>query len=251
MKKMWTYQWTLDPTELTEELISTFFDCTQGVISLAIELYRKVQVELIEPNCTIAKGEMHGPERITPALVRAIYGHFMGYCHEHVDALRSKDPRILWRYPDLRPPTSRLGTFGPKSREKQQATGEPGSASGQCSDTPEPPVDDIERVVINVAVKMAGEVSIDKAKAIEWIATIKCAFEKENLGSISENPREFFKRIEKRIRAHLKSKKYTSVEVKPAAEPEDLRNLFDGKIPAADILKRSGFTGSNSIFGHR
>lgn len=251
-RKLWTYQWTLDATKLTEELISTFYDCTQGVISLAINLYRQVQVELIQPNCILGPGDMHGPEQITPALVRSVYNRFFVYCHEHVDALRSKDPRILWRYPDLRPPVSRLGAFGPNPREKYQASEEKASESEMGSDTRDPLSDnEDDNVLINVAVKMVSEVGVDEAQAKDWIVTIKCAFEEEGLGAISEKPREFFKRIEKLIGAHLNTKKYTPVQLKPASEPEDLRNLFDGKTPAAEILKRSGFTGANSIFGRR
>lgn len=251
-KKLWAYQWTLDATKLTEELIYTFYDCTQGVISLAIHLYRQVQVELIQPNCIKEQGDMHEPEQITPALVRSVYHRFFVYCHEHVDALRSKDPRILWRYPDLRPPISRLGAFGPKPRERRQTSEETASASEKGSDARDPSGGDMEDdVLINLAVKIVSDVSVDEAQAKVWIATIKCAFEEEGLGSISEKPREFFKRVEKLIAAYLKAKKYTPVQLTPVSEPEDLRSLFDGKTPAAEILKRSGFTGANSIFGRR
>lgn len=251
-RELWAYQWTLDPTKLTEELIFTFYDCTQGVISLAIHLYQQVQVELIQPNCIKKPGDMHDPEQITPVLVRSVYDRFFVFCHEHIDALRSKDPRILSRYPDLRPPPSRLGAFGPKPRKPHETFEEQTDKSQPDSKFPDPSSADKEdHVLINVAVKMACEVSIDEADTTDWITTIKYAFKEEDLGSISNNPREFFKRIEKCIRAHLNSKKYTPVQVKPTCEPEDLRNLFDGKTPAAEILARSGFNGANSIFGRR
>lgn len=251
-RKLWDYQWTLDSTKLTEELIYTFYDCTQGVISLAINLYRQVQAELIQPNCIKKPGEMYEPEQITPALVQSVYNRFFVFCHEHVDALRSKDPRILSRYPDLRPPPSRLGAFGPKPRKPHQAFEEQTNESQPDPENPDPSDDNKEdEILTNVAIKMAGEVSIDAAEAKEWINSIKYLFEEENLGRISKNPREFFKRMEKRIRVHLNTKKYTPVRVKPTCEPEDLRNLFDGKTPAAEILARSGFTGTNSIFGRR
>jgi AAA domain len=92
MQELWVYQWVRTPIALTDGMLDVFYDCTQGVIDLAIKLYAAAQ----------AKAMSDGSETLTEQLVTDVYKKHMRLIHPMIDAMRRNDLTALSKYQDIK-----------------------------------------------------------------------------------------------------------------------------------------------------
>lgn len=96
---MWKYCWLRKPVPLSERLLDTIYECTQGVIDLAIKLLVMAQARAI-----LNKSEMYSEQ-----LFRTVYEEQFSLIHPMIDAYRRGDRVALARYEDLElPDTERM-----------------------------------------------------------------------------------------------------------------------------------------------
>ena len=93
MKELWAYQWVRNPVPLTLGILDIFYDCTQGIIDLAIKLHMVSQARAI----------LDQSEKLSVQLLKDVYGHDMRLVHPMVDALKTNDMKALIRYQDIKP----------------------------------------------------------------------------------------------------------------------------------------------------
>lgn len=99
MKSLWQYCWLRKPSTLTSRMLDVFYDCTQGIIDLAIKLFVLAQ----------ARAMTDGTEALSEQLVLAAYRENFKLVHPMIDAMRRKDPGALAMYEDIKlPQTSRM-----------------------------------------------------------------------------------------------------------------------------------------------
>jgi hypothetical protein len=94
--ELWKYQWVKKPVPLTSDILKTFYDCTQGVIDLAIKLFAVSQARAI----------LDQSETLSEQLLLNVYMKDLYLIHPMVDALRSGDMKALRRYEDITPPSA-------------------------------------------------------------------------------------------------------------------------------------------------
>lgn len=90
---LWQFQWVTKPVKLDPLLSRYMFDCSQGVIDLAIKLFAAAQ----------ARAMLDGSETLTPELLLDIYNKEFQLMHPMVDALREDNYEILSQYDDIAP----------------------------------------------------------------------------------------------------------------------------------------------------
>jgi AAA domain len=93
MAVMWRYQWTRTPVELSERMLGIFYDCTQGVIDLAIKLHAAAQVRAM----------VDGSEQLTEELVLDVFAKDMKLVHKMVQAMQQADLTALAQFEDIAP----------------------------------------------------------------------------------------------------------------------------------------------------
>lgn len=92
MTLLWEFQWTRNVVPITEEMLDLFYECTQGVIDLAIKLYVASQ----------ARAMVDGSETLTLDLVAKVYAEDMKLIHPMVDALNRNDMVALDKFEDIK-----------------------------------------------------------------------------------------------------------------------------------------------------
>ncbi|GGD83047.1 hypothetical protein GCM10010990_36410 [Croceicoccus mobilis] len=97
LTRLWTYQWTQEPTELDDELVDIFFEETGGIIDLAVKLYIAVQLRLLYRSEMDAQAD----EIIRPNFVRGVARTDFAPVRPMVKALNTGDPAKLARFEDL------------------------------------------------------------------------------------------------------------------------------------------------------
>jgi AAA domain len=93
MAVMWKYQWTRKPVELSGRMLDIFYDCTQGVIDLAIKLYAAAQVRAM----------VDGSEELTDDLVLDVFAKDLKLVHPMVEAMQKGDLVALAKFEDIAP----------------------------------------------------------------------------------------------------------------------------------------------------
>ncbi len=96
--KLWEYQWLSTYTPLTEELINTLHEETQGIVDILIKLFMIVQMRIISIN-EVRKGT----EEITSNAIRKVAKDVLKMVKPMLDALRERDTKALLKYDDLLP----------------------------------------------------------------------------------------------------------------------------------------------------
>ncbi|MGK0270505.1 MAG: hypothetical protein ACI88H_001151 [Cocleimonas sp.] len=92
VRKLWQFQYLSKPSvPLTAEISYTWFDCSQGILDIAIKLYIQVQLRAIKSK----------KEELSSELFRKVYQDDFKPIHSIVNALRSNNPEIIADYPDL------------------------------------------------------------------------------------------------------------------------------------------------------
>lgn len=90
---LWGYQWVHNPVALDELCHQVLYDCSQGIIDLAIKLFVSAQARAI----------LLGTERLTPELIAQVFDSEFQLMHPMIDALRSDRPEDLLAYDDIAP----------------------------------------------------------------------------------------------------------------------------------------------------
>jgi hypothetical protein len=90
---LFAYQWVRRPVELDEQLASTLYHYSQGVIDLAIKLFASAQ----------ATAMLDGTEQISAQLIRQVYDREFKLLHPMVEALRNDDIEQLASFDDIAP----------------------------------------------------------------------------------------------------------------------------------------------------
>lgn len=96
-RRLWTYQWTQEPTSLDDELAEIFFEESGGIIDLAVKLYAAVQLRLLYRS----EMDAHANEIIIPGFVRSVARTDFAPVRPMVEALNAGDPAKLARFEDL------------------------------------------------------------------------------------------------------------------------------------------------------
>ena len=93
LTSMWDYQWTMEPIELSREMIDTMYYESQGIIDVAVKLFILAQSRAIET----------GTEKVTPQLIIKVAKEELQIMRPLLDALKSGDPREIAKYEDIIP----------------------------------------------------------------------------------------------------------------------------------------------------
>ena len=91
LKRLWKYQWLRDAVPLDDELESTMYDLTQGVMDIVIKLFALAQIRAI----------VTGIECIKPLLLRKVFEDEFKPVHPMLVALQSGRPELIAEYDDL------------------------------------------------------------------------------------------------------------------------------------------------------
>lgn len=94
MKRLWQYQWLRNARPLDDDLETTMYDLTQGVMDIVVKLFVLAQIRAIAT----------GAECITSALLRKVYEDELKPVHPMLAALRSNRPELIAQYDDLQMP---------------------------------------------------------------------------------------------------------------------------------------------------
>lgn len=94
MEGMWEYQWTKMPVPFSDEINEVFYDESQGIIDIAVKLYKIVQWRAIS---------IGGKEDITISLIRQAAKDGLYLVKPMLDAIRSGDKEWMNKYKDIAP----------------------------------------------------------------------------------------------------------------------------------------------------
>ena len=94
VKAIWPYQWTKTKTALTDELMETLYEESQGITDIAIKLYAISQLRAIS---------LGGCEVISSGLIRAVAKDSLQLVRPMIEALKSGELNEIVKYPDIQP----------------------------------------------------------------------------------------------------------------------------------------------------
>lgn len=98
--RMWRYQWTREPTPLTDDLRRVLYEESQGIIDLVVKLYMLAQLQAIQLNAFTGRDK---DERLTVGLFKHVAGEAFGLLAPMITALKCNDRTALEKYDDLQP----------------------------------------------------------------------------------------------------------------------------------------------------
>ncbi|WP_169167966.1 TniB family NTP-binding protein [Acidovorax sp. SRB_24] len=90
---LWQFQWVKNPAGLNSLLSHHMFECSQGVIDIAIKLFAAAQARAI----------LDGSETLTPELLLDVYSEDFPLIHPMIEALRTDNYEMLCKYDDIAP----------------------------------------------------------------------------------------------------------------------------------------------------
>lgn len=94
METMWEFQWTKIPTDFSDEFNEIFYEESQGIIDIAIKLYKMVQWRAIS---------LGGKEIISNDLIKQAAKDGLYLVKPMLDAIRSGDEQWMAKYKDIAP----------------------------------------------------------------------------------------------------------------------------------------------------
>lgn len=94
MEGMWYYQWTKTEVDFSDEISEVFYYESQGIIDIAVKLYRIVQWRAIS---------LRGDEKITVDLIRQAAKDGLYLVKPMLDAIRSGEKEWMIKYKDIAP----------------------------------------------------------------------------------------------------------------------------------------------------
>jgi hypothetical protein len=215
IEALWPYQWTCTETPLSEELSNILYLESQGVIGLAVLMYQRIQSLLIQksrqfsdtpltPENAAIKGEL-----ITPEVIRSVAAHYFQTVAPMIDALRTNDPAKLQGYPDLRPLRMEAWRMKKANEDQDSQSTETAASDDEQADVEDEDVtsttekgtepkpvftrDQIREYGRQALTEAIGE----PARVADYLRDIEDILKKKE----HENPRRFFREVEKRINA--------------------------------------------------
>lgn len=96
MKQLWRYNWLRKQVPMSDGLLNVIYECTQGIIDLAIKLFIVAQARAI-----VDKTEM-----LSEQLFRTVYAEQFKVIHPMIDAYVRGDHAALDQYGDLELPST-------------------------------------------------------------------------------------------------------------------------------------------------
>lgn len=90
---LWQYQWVKTPIPLDPAFNHYMYECSQGIIDLAIKLFSAAQARAI----------LDGTEKLVPKLIIEIFNDQFKLMHPMVEALRTNNLEALCRFDDIAP----------------------------------------------------------------------------------------------------------------------------------------------------
>ena len=93
LEVLWQYQWLKKPVPLNPLFCKYMYECSQGVLDLAIKLFASAQ----------ARAMLDGSEELTPDLILNVFEDEFKLMHPMIEALRSDNLEILCEYDDIAP----------------------------------------------------------------------------------------------------------------------------------------------------
>ncbi len=100
VERMWRYQWTREPTPLTDDLRQVLYEESQGIVDLVVKLYMLTQLQAIQLNAVTGRDES---ERLTVGLFKHVASDAFRLLEPMITALKRNDRKALEKYDDLRP----------------------------------------------------------------------------------------------------------------------------------------------------
>ena len=88
---LWNFQWVQKPLPLSDEIVENLYNCSQGIIGIAISLFVASQEHAIN----------NGIETISAKLLKDIYRDRLRPVHGIIEILRRNDPAELENYDEL------------------------------------------------------------------------------------------------------------------------------------------------------
>lgn len=98
--QMWRYQWTREPTPLTDDLRRVLYEESQGIVDLVVKLYMLAQLQVIQLNAVTGRDKS---ERLAVGLFKHVAADAFRLLAPMIAALRQNDRAALEKYDDLRP----------------------------------------------------------------------------------------------------------------------------------------------------
>lgn len=93
LRVLWRFQWVKKPVPLDSAFCHYMYECSQGVIDLAIKLFASAQ----------ARAMLDGTEQLTPDLLLAVFDDEFKLVHPMVDAIKSGNHELLMEFDDIAP----------------------------------------------------------------------------------------------------------------------------------------------------
>jgi len=88
----WNYQWVTNPMDINNEIIETFYNCSQGIKAIMIRLFIRAQIEAITS----------GKEQVNAYLIKSIFNSkLFSPLHGMLEALKSKNKYLMNQFDDL------------------------------------------------------------------------------------------------------------------------------------------------------
>lgn len=98
LARLWPYQWTAVPTDLTREISDAIYDESQGIMDIAVKLILLAQMR------AISRGEVYdAPEILTAELFRSVAADEFALIRPMITALREGRQDLLSKWEDLEP----------------------------------------------------------------------------------------------------------------------------------------------------
>ncbi|CAO3417836.1 ATP-binding protein [Azospirillum doebereinerae] len=100
IERMWRYQWTREPTPLTDDLRRVLYEESQGIVDLVVKLYMLAQLQAIQLNAVTGRDK---GERMTAGLFKHVASDAFRLLAPMITALKRNDRAALEHYDDLQP----------------------------------------------------------------------------------------------------------------------------------------------------
>lgn len=215
IKGMWPLQWTKKENKLTDEIIDTIYDESQGIIDIAVKLYAMAQIRAIAS----------GKEIIDVSVIRQVAKDSLKLVKPMLDALRSGKKEEISKYADISPID--FENFYYESIAKASACVKKQDNDQKEIITEYATLKLVELGIEASTAKICVDMAIEESKSLDRLFIVKeamkIAFQKEDSGS-------------------HKNKK---IKLKQKNSPDDLRNIVDeGKKKsksAYEALKEAGY----------
>jgi hypothetical protein len=93
VQAMFRYQYTKDLCPVTTEISSLLYDLSQGIIDVAVKLFKLAQIRAIET----------GKKQITPGILRSVAHDSLKLLEPALEALRHNNSELISRFDDIYP----------------------------------------------------------------------------------------------------------------------------------------------------